>query len=211
MTNLEPLRKTDNPTREDIERKKKENKEKWGLSKEEIEALVIPVLAQEDTSAVVVKSTMHNLKDTSNRRQEKYNRVRELQSIIAKIAKQIDHVKENGVDAMDVDQENSPDKKNKKGGKAVNKNKTPEVKSKAASKVFGKKGTQLAAAKAAKQPAKRKSSAKKTNTKTTEETDLEMAMRLQREEEGDDAMEDSDSDFEKPKKKRRSASSRRRR
>ena len=45
----------DNPTREEVKKKRERNKAKWGLKKEDITKIVIPTLAAKDTSTLAVK------------------------------------------------------------------------------------------------------------------------------------------------------------
>jgi hypothetical protein len=63
-----------NPTREIVRRKREENKKKWGLSQEEIDAIVLPVLSTADMG----KSVSTEL--TENERREKLIRLQELQA-----------------------------------------------------------------------------------------------------------------------------------
>ena len=47
----------DNPTREEVKKKRERNKAKWGLKKEQISNIVIPTLDAKDTSTLAVKVT----------------------------------------------------------------------------------------------------------------------------------------------------------
>ena len=63
-----------NPTREDVRRKRGENKQKWGMTPEEIENIVIPVLSAADMG----KASTDTLCD--HERREKLIRLDELQT-----------------------------------------------------------------------------------------------------------------------------------
>mmetsp|Transcript_22226 Transcript_22226/g.41685 ORF Transcript_22226/g.41685 Transcript_22226/m.41685 type:complete len:294 (+) Transcript_22226:211-1092(+) len=179
----------DNPTREAINRKRKHNKEKYGLSQEAINALVIPVLKQSETSSVLIKSTF-NLKDKANWRREQYDRLRSLQAQLARLETALS---KRGIDVNEPQAAESKPTKTKAKSKALPKTKvTPKPSA----------------------TAKAKTVASKRKVKTQEQLDMEMAMRLQMEEEGAEGIEiidSDDDDFEVPSSKRRRASGRSRR
>ena len=62
-----------NPTREGVRLKREENKKRWGLTQEEIDAIVIPVLSAADMGKVTSSLL------TENERREKLVRLEELQ------------------------------------------------------------------------------------------------------------------------------------
>lgn len=66
------------------------------MSPEAIEALEIPVLAQDETSAVVVKSTL-SLNDKAQWRQERYNYLRQLGANLIRLTKQLQKVEEENI------------------------------------------------------------------------------------------------------------------
>mmetsp|Transcript_1448 Transcript_1448/g.2113 ORF Transcript_1448/g.2113 Transcript_1448/m.2113 type:complete len:193 (+) Transcript_1448:121-699(+) len=69
----------DNPTKEEVRRKRQENKEKYGLTKEQIAAIVIPALSLADSSNVVIKS---NVSGAVSGRMQKYDKIKRLESQI---------------------------------------------------------------------------------------------------------------------------------
>uniref|UniRef100_A0A7S2SJH1 Myb-like domain-containing protein n=1 Tax=Mucochytrium quahogii TaxID=96639 RepID=A0A7S2SJH1_9STRA len=118
----------DNPTKEEVARKRKANKELYGLSKEEIHELVIPVLRQEETSSVVIKST---LKHKASSRQAKYDRLRALQQQLQKLnsaLRRVQHPEEASNDDMEVDTPEEETVAKKTKTKTAKKNKAPAKK-----------------------------------------------------------------------------------
>ena len=63
-----------NPTREAIRKKREENKERWGMKPEDIEAIIIPVLSTVDRGKVISETL------TDNEKREKLVRLQELQA-----------------------------------------------------------------------------------------------------------------------------------
>ena len=63
-----------NPTREGVRRKREENKRKWGMTPEQIEEIVIPVLSAADMGKVSSETL------TDHERREKLIRLEELQA-----------------------------------------------------------------------------------------------------------------------------------
>ena len=183
-----------------MERKRKENQERYGLSASEIDALVVPVLKQADSSVVVVKSVL-SLQDKGARRQQKYDRMRVLTRDLARLEAALQRL-ESGVaadEAIDVDGPERAQPAGKPPAEAAPKA-APKAASEAAKAPKGKAGK-----------APKAGAGKRSQQQLDEDADAALARRLQMEEGGfDDDMRDLDDDDDfKPTraKKRGSASS----
>lgn len=84
----------DKQTREEVLRKKAYNKEHYGLSKEEVDAIIIPELKHEDTSSVFVNSASHALNSNpGQKRLEKIQKLKMLHKEISLIDTKIQNLK----------------------------------------------------------------------------------------------------------------------
>ncbi len=194
-----------------MERKRKENQERYGLSASEIEALVVPVLKQADSSVVVVKSVL-SLQDKGARRQQKYDRMRVLTRDLARLEAALQRLEGSAAadDATDVD---GPERASL----------APHVQPAAPCKLPAEAAAKAAkvAAKAAQKTAPKAPKAPKAKVESTraggaskrsqqqldEDADAALARRLQMEEGGfdDDMMdlEEEDDDFKPSRAKKR--------
>ncbi len=200
---------TDNPTRESVERKRKENQERYGLSASEIEALVVPVLKQADSSVVVVKSVL-SLQDKGARRQQKYDRMRVLTRDLARLEAALQRLEGSAAadDATDLD---GPERASRAPPvQPAAPCKLPAEAAPKAAKVAAKavqKTAPKAAPKAKADKTRAGGASKRSQQQLDEDADAALARRLQMEEGGfdDDMMdlEEEDDDFKPTRAKKR--------
>jgi hypothetical protein len=178
-----------------VERKRKENQERYGLNASEIDPLVVPVLKQADSSVVVVKSVL-SLQDKGTRRQQKYDRMRVLTRDLARLEAALQRL-ESGAAADDAIDEDGPGRAQPAGKPPAEA--TPKAATEAGKAPKGKAGK-----------APKACVGKRSQQQLDEDADAALARRLQMEEGGfDDDMMDLDDDFKptRAKKKRGSANS----